>query len=125
MTKIAIARCGSYVRNEVEGAVRKCLQELGGLQNFVSSGQKVLVKPNLLAAEPPERGVDTHPEVVRAVLLELLALGVKPLVGDSPGVGSLARVARRPVSPKSVMNSVFRWAISTRKLRSRQRTGKS
>ncbi|HBR34882.1 MAG TPA: (Fe-S)-binding protein [Firmicutes bacterium] len=95
MTKIAIARCGSYVRNEVEGAVRKCLQELGGLQNFVTSGQKVLVKPNLLAAEPPERGVDTHPEVVRAVLLELLALGLKPLVGDSPGVGSLARVAQK------------------------------
>lgn len=95
MTKVAIARCSSYAATEVEGAVRKCLQELGGLQNFVTSGQKVLVKPNLVAAEPPERGVDTHPEVVRAVLLELLALGAKPLVGDSPGVGSLARVAQK------------------------------
>ena len=35
----------------------------------------ILVKPNLLAAEPLERGVDTHPEVVRAVLKELLAIG--------------------------------------------------
>ncbi|NLY92012.1 MAG: DUF362 domain-containing protein [Firmicutes bacterium] len=95
MTTIAIARCCSYQRLEVESAVRRCLQELGGLDNFVRSGQKVLVKPNLLAAEPPERGVDTHPEVVRAVLKELLTLGAKPLVGDSPGVGSLSWVAQK------------------------------
>ena len=95
MTKVALARCGSYARNEVESAVRKCLNELGGLGRFVQPGQKVLVKPNLLAAEPPERGVDTHPEVVRAVLKELLAIGAKPLVGDSPGLGSLVRVAQK------------------------------
>lgn len=95
MTKVALARCGGYARNEVENAVRKSLQELGGLENFVRPGQKVLVKPNLLAAEPPERGVDTHPEVVRAVLKELLAIGAQPLVGDSPGLGSLARVAQK------------------------------
>jgi uncharacterized protein (DUF362 family)/NAD-dependent dihydropyrimidine dehydrogenase PreA subunit len=95
MTKVALARCGSYERSEVESAVRKSLHELGGLSRFVRPGQKVLVKPNLLAAEPPERGVDTHPEVVRAVLKELLAIGANPLVGDSPGLGSLARVAQK------------------------------
>lgn len=95
MTTVALARCYSYQRTEVENAVRRCLQELGGIENFVRSGQKVLVKPNLLAAEPPERGVDTHPEVVRAVLKELLTLGAKPLVGDSPGVGSLSWVAQK------------------------------
>lgn len=94
-TTVAVARCVSYQREEVENAVHSCLQELGGLQKYVRPGQKVLVKPNLLAAEPPERGVDTHPEVVRAVLKELLGLGAKPLVGDSPGVGSLARVAEK------------------------------
>ena len=68
MNTVAMARCSSYSRKKVEGAVQNCLQALGGLEKFVCSGQKVLVKPNLLAAEPPERGVDTHPEVVRAVL---------------------------------------------------------
>ncbi|HHT49441.1 MAG TPA: DUF362 domain-containing protein [Firmicutes bacterium] len=95
MNTVAMARCSSYSRKKVEGAVQNCLQALGGLEKFVCSGQKVLVKPNLLAAEPPERGVDTHPEVVRAVLKELLALGAKPIVGDSPGVGSLSSVAQK------------------------------
>ena len=50
--EIAIARCNSYAPNEVEGAVRKCLRELGGLQNYVTPGW-VLVKPNLLSRNRP------------------------------------------------------------------------
>ncbi|NLW56672.1 MAG: DUF362 domain-containing protein [Firmicutes bacterium] len=95
MNKIALARCGSYERNEVEKAVHQCLAELGGLGRWIAPGQKVLVKPNILAAEPPEKGVDTHPEVVRAVLKALLESGARPIVGDSPGVGSLARAAEK------------------------------
>ncbi len=95
MTKVALARCDNYERSAVESVVRKSLSELGGIARYVRPGQRVLVKPNLLAAEPPERGVVTHPEVVRAVLKELLAIGAKPLVGDSPGLGSLARVAQK------------------------------
>jgi len=95
MNEIALARCGSYERNEVEEAVEQCLTGLGGLRRWVAPGQKVLVKPNILAAEPPEKGVNTHPEVVRAVLKALLASGVQPIVGDSPGVGSLARAAEK------------------------------
>ena len=95
MAYLSIARCGSYERREVEQAVNKCLRELGGLERFISAGQRVLVKPNLLAADPPEKGTDTHPEVVRAVLKEILAIGAQPIVGDSPGLGSLSRVAEK------------------------------
>lgn len=95
MAQIALARCESYERKEVEQAVNKCLEELGGLGHFITPGQKVLVKPNILAAEPPEKGVDTHPEVVRAVLKALLQIGARPIVGDSPGVGSLVRAAEK------------------------------
>jgi len=56
--------------------------------------KKVLVKPNLLSPRKPDEHVTTHPLVVKAVLEFLLALGVKPVVGDSPAVGNLERVAR-------------------------------
>ena len=56
--------------------------------------KKVLVKPNLLSPRKPDEHVTTHPFVVKAVLEFLLALGVKPVVGDSPAVGNLERVAR-------------------------------
>ena len=95
MSNVAIASCRSYDRTEVEKAVAKCLHELGGIGNFISAGERVLVKPNLLAADPPEKGTDTHPEVVRAVLLEVLQIGANPIVGDSPGFGSLSRVAEK------------------------------
>ncbi len=95
MSKVVITSCGSYDRKEIETAVAKCLYELGGIGQFISAGERVLVKPNLLAADPPEKGTDTHPEVVRAVLLEIIKVGAIPIVGDSPGFGSLSRVAEK------------------------------
>ena len=55
----------------------------------------MLIKPNLLSAKPPEAAVTTHPELLRAVIEEVLEAGGIPLVGDSPGVGSGVRVAER------------------------------
>ncbi|MCX5680539.1 MAG: DUF362 domain-containing protein [Candidatus Omnitrophica bacterium] len=46
---------------------------------------KVLLKPNLLSARLPEDGVDTHPEVVRAVIRLVKAAGGEVKIGDSPG----------------------------------------
>jgi len=56
---------------------------------FVSPGQRVLLKPNLLSAKPPEAAVTTHPEIVRAVAMAVLDAGARPSLGDSPGYGSL------------------------------------
>lgn len=48
-------------------------------------GKTVLVKPNILAAEPPEKGVTTHPALVKAVTEKLKKQGAKVMVGDNPG----------------------------------------
>jgi len=50
------------------------------------SGKKVLVKPNILAGEPPEMAVTTHPVLVRAVVEKLQQEGADVMVGDNPGV---------------------------------------
>ncbi len=85
----------SYDPAAVVEALWATLAPLGGMAAFVRPGQKVLLKPNLLAGFAPERAVTTHPAVVRAAILLVQEAGGIPLVGDSPGVGSLAFVARR------------------------------
>ena len=40
---------------------------IGGIEKFVSPGQKVLLKPNLLGTFEPDKAVTTHPELVKAI----------------------------------------------------------
>lgn len=40
------------------------LAELGGIGAFVHAGQTVLIKPNIGWDAPPERGANTHPELI-------------------------------------------------------------
>ncbi|UCG39280.1 MAG: DUF362 domain-containing protein [bacterium] len=92
---VSIQRCASYEPDQVQDALNKALAPLGGISSFVSPGDRVLLKPNLLSARPPEAAVTTHPEVVRAVALEVQAAGGTALLGDSPGAESLNRVLKR------------------------------
>lgn len=85
MSTVSIIRCRDYDRASVHEAVRRCVDLLGGMGRFVKPGMKVLVKPNLLSARAPEDAVDTHPEVVRAVVRLVRSCGGIPTVGDSPG----------------------------------------
>jgi uncharacterized protein (DUF362 family)/Pyruvate/2-oxoacid:ferredoxin oxidoreductase delta subunit len=62
---------------------------------YVRAGARVLLKPNLLKASRPEAAVTTHPEIVRAVIRLVRECGGQPMVGDSPGIGDLRRVAER------------------------------
>ena len=84
MSEVAVSRCASYEEEEVGHAVAEALGRLGGLGRFVKQGQKVLLKPNLLSAKPPEACVTTHPAVLEAVARETLRIGAKPIIGDSP-----------------------------------------
>jgi uncharacterized protein (DUF362 family)/Pyruvate/2-oxoacid:ferredoxin oxidoreductase delta subunit len=70
----------------VEVAVRKAVNGLGGITHYIKPQSKVLVKPNLLMAKPPECGIDTHPEVLRAVIRVLKDINCHIFVGDSPSV---------------------------------------
>ena len=55
-------------------------------------GKKVLVKPNILAPRDLEKGITTHPEIVRAVVLQLKKEGAEVIVGDNPGVKGYGKV---------------------------------
>jgi len=85
VAKVSLVRCASYEPGIVEEAVRRAFDLLGGVSTVAARGQCVLVKPNLLAATPPERAVTTHPSVVAAVVRLLREAGAEVWVGDSPG----------------------------------------
>ncbi|MFH1191413.1 MAG: DUF362 domain-containing protein [Candidatus Omnitrophota bacterium] len=84
--KVSVIKCDSYKPVKVELAIRSAVNLLGGITNFIKPGSGVLVKPNLLMSKPPECGITTHPEVVRAVIHLLKEIGCKIVVGDSPSV---------------------------------------
>lgn len=85
MSKVALIRCTDYGRKRVFEAVKRAIDLVGGISEFVKPGMKVLLKPNLLSARFPADGVDTHPEVVRAVVRLVKGAGARPVIGDSPG----------------------------------------
>ncbi len=95
VSKVAVIHCGSYRREAVEEAVLRGFSLLGGARRFVRPGEALLLKPNILAPDPPEKCVTTHPEVFRAVAKLLLAEGAKLSYGDSPAVGSMERAAAK------------------------------
>ena len=91
---VSITRCPTYGSNEVERAVERAVELVGGMERFVKKGERILLKPNLLSAKPSEKAVTTHPEVVRALIGLVRQAGATPVVGDSPGLGSARKVAR-------------------------------
>lgn len=92
---ISLRQLRSYQPELVEEALAELLAPLGGMQTFVKPGQKVLLKPNMLAGKAPEKAVTTHPELVRAVIKSAQSAGGIVSLGDSPGIGSPESVARK------------------------------
>ena len=88
MTTVAITRCEDYTPSKVFRAVKEAVDLLGGMGQFVTQGQKVLLKPNLLSARPPDSAVCTHPAIVEAVAGLVSVIGAKCSVGDSPSIGA-------------------------------------
>ena len=63
----------------------KALAALGGIEAFVSRGQTVVIKPNIGWDAPPERGANTHPDIVGHLTRLCLAAGAKSVsVFDNP-----------------------------------------
>ncbi|SNB46842.1 DUF362 domain-containing protein [Geobacter sp. DSM 9736] len=95
MSKVVLERVAEYDPNLVAQGVERVLAPLGGIEKFVLPGERVLLKPNLLAAKSPEAAVTTHPEVVRAVVKLVQRAGGIPIIGDSPGYGSYSRITEK------------------------------
>ena len=83
---VALVPTVDYVQKNVDAAVRTGIGLLGGIEKFVSTDEKILLKPNLLLGALPQKAITTHPAVFSAVARLLRESGYEHLsYGDSPG----------------------------------------
>jgi uncharacterized protein (DUF362 family)/NAD-dependent dihydropyrimidine dehydrogenase PreA subunit len=95
MAKVALVRCESYDEGLVKESVERGIGLLGGITAFASADDKILLKPNWLSADPPEKCVTTHPAVFKAVAVVFQNAGAKISFGDSPSYQSPDTASRR------------------------------
>jgi uncharacterized protein (DUF362 family) len=95
-TKIFVKKITSYDLENVERWVQDSFTLFRSPQSSFQSGQKVLLKPNLLRAFKPDRCVTTHPVILEAVCRVLKDHSISQIdISDSPALGSLAAVAHK------------------------------
>ena len=95
MDRVFLQQCESYEYPKVRAAIELLVEPFGGMGAFVSAGEQILLKPNMLSVKSPEQAVTTHPTVVRVVAELVREAGGSVLIGDSPGIGAFHRVADR------------------------------
>lgn len=89
---VSVRRCDEYQPVALRSHIEKALEECCGSEPIVKSGDRVLLKPNLLRAAKPDQAIVTHPQVVASVAEILSDCGVSLYLGDSPPLGNLQRV---------------------------------
>ena len=83
---VALIPLSTYEQSAVDAAVCQGVKLLGGIGQFVQPGEKIVLKPNLLARALPQKAITTHPAVFSAVCRLLREEGYDHLsYGDSPG----------------------------------------
>jgi uncharacterized protein (DUF362 family)/NAD-dependent dihydropyrimidine dehydrogenase PreA subunit len=85
ISTVSLVRCQNYDNSNIEAAVKKALELIGGIERYVKPGDRVLLKINLLTGDVPEKAVTTHPAIVRAMIHQVTAAGGIPQVGDCSG----------------------------------------
>lgn len=81
---VAVVRCKTYNVETVKPALEEAVNAVNGL-DFVKSGMKIIIKPNLVSFKKPDAAATTHPALLEALVEMLLARGADVTIGDSPG----------------------------------------
>ena len=83
-TKVALLQCNSYNTDKLYEKIKEGIDLIGGIEKFIKKGEKILLKPSLLAPDPPETATTTHPSVFESIAKILIEHGVLVYYGDSP-----------------------------------------
>jgi len=92
MTKVFI-RKATYAPDTLRPLIHDMLDSRGS--GWISRGDRVVVKPNMLLPAAPDKAIVTHPDIVRIVAEYLLDKGAAVQVSDSPAVGNFHKVVRQ------------------------------
>jgi uncharacterized protein (DUF362 family) len=91
---VSLLQASSYELDDLAIALEHLLEPLGGMASMVKSGDRVLLKPNLLTGSRPTKECTTRPEIIYCVAKMVQAVGGKPFLGDSPAFGTAKGVAK-------------------------------
>ena len=72
---------------DVDLMVREAVRLSGGLQDLISRGATVIIKPNLLAPAGPERGATTDPRICMSLADQVRELGAHPVIAEGSAIG--------------------------------------
>lgn len=95
MSRVVIIKCTNYERETVYEGLKRGLDYLGGIEQYVSPEELILLKPNMLRSKKVDSGCTTHPSVFEGMIRLLEEAGCDRLIyGDSPGLGAPEKVAQ-------------------------------
>ncbi|MBQ9389826.1 MAG: DUF362 domain-containing protein [Synergistaceae bacterium] len=95
MGKVLFISQKNYEQSEIDAAILRAFEHFGGVHKFVSKGDKVLLKVNLVSGHDVERRVTTDPSIVRAAAKLVIEAGATPFIADSPGIDSFKGAAEK------------------------------
>jgi len=92
---VYIFECNNYDVNNIYRFIKSAVEGLGGLKNLFPKGRKILLKPNFLAPETPDKATTTHPAIFEACGKLLRDNGYEVYYGDSPAFHTTESVAKK------------------------------
>ncbi len=81
---VSVVPCKSYDQEKIDLAVQGSIKNICNLEELVSPGMRVHIKPNLLTAKTPDKGATTHPSLVQSIIEMVQKFGADVTIGDSP-----------------------------------------
>ncbi|MBL7107048.1 MAG: DUF362 domain-containing protein [Phycisphaerae bacterium] len=88
-TSLILTRCTDYESGKIANAIHLHFKLLGGIDKFISRGDKVLIKPNFIAPRRQKYATQTDPSIIIELAKILKDYGAKPFVADSPAWGNV------------------------------------
>jgi uncharacterized protein (DUF362 family)/Pyruvate/2-oxoacid:ferredoxin oxidoreductase delta subunit len=89
---LVIVRNATYESDALRPLIFGMMDAMGGRE--IGKEIRVLIKPNLLAPALPRQAILTHPSIIRAAVEYCNGQGCRPIVADSPAVGSFELLLR-------------------------------
>lgn len=89
MSVVSVRKTAGQGYEEIKAAVNQVIADLGGLEDIIKPGYKVIIKPNLVAC-PTDRlsGGITRWEVCLAIYEAVQAVGGVPVIAESSAAGA-------------------------------------
>jgi uncharacterized protein (DUF362 family)/ferredoxin len=115
--QVYIVQCKSY--DEVDDRMTALIELMGGIGQLARSGERIVLKVNLLRKAKPETAVCTHPSVAAAVAGMVKEEGASVVIADSPGGGyqynekSLKKIYRSSGMDKAALKAGVELNLDT------------